>query len=318
MEKTSIILILGAGGLVGKALTRVLASEGYTDVVALTRNECDCRKMDQIEKAYEKYAPEYVFNCAAVVGGILFNSSRDIDSLFANLLIQMNVCIASEENKSIKKYLFFSSSCCYPRIDDRDISEYDFLNGPLEETCRPYAVAKIAGIEMLRAVKPHDNKGIAIMCTNLYGPHDRFDEERGHVVPAMIKIIHDAKKDHKPSVVFSGDGKPRRDLLYVDDACYAAIAFMNARHHTIEDVFTNVGSDDDISIKQLAEYIKYVVGYKGKVLFSRYSHMNGAMRKKLDIKQTKMMLHWKPQTSLFDGIKKTYDWYLNSLADNMK
>jgi len=303
MEKNSKILIAGAGGLVGLALKKKLMSEGYNNLLTPSHDDLDLIIQQDVLGYFIKHNPEYVFLTAAKVGGILANSTRPAEFIYQNLMIQSNVIHVSSISK-VKKLMTLGSSCIYPKFANQPIKEECLLSGLLEETNKPYAVAKIAGLVAAKAY--HDQYGLNVVCampTNLYGPNDNFDLNTSHVLPALIRKFHDAKPGGP--VMLWGSGNPKREFLYVDDLADALI-FLMETHNDPGPI--NIGTGNEIKIKELALLISNILGHNGEVMWDK-SKPDGTPRKTLDI--TKMtQLGWKPTVNLADGIRKTYAWYL--------
>ncbi len=304
MNKESKIFIAGHRGLVGSAILRKLRSLGYRNLITRTRDELDLRDQAAVDRFFEEERPEYVFLSAAKVGGILANSTYPADFIRDNLQIQTNVIDAAYRSGS-KKLLFLGSSCIYPKHAPQPMKEEHLLTGPLEPTNEWYAIAKIAGIKMAQAYRrQYGFNAISLMPTNLYGPGDNFDLETSHVIPALIRKFHEAKERGEPHVVVWGTGKPRREFLHVDDLADAAV-FLMQQYEGEE--FVNVGVGEDVSIRELAELIREVVGFGGKIVFDA-SKPDGTPRKLLDVSRISKM-GWSPKIPLAQGLKQTYDWY---------
>ncbi len=306
MNKSSRVYVAGHKGLVGSAIVRRLRELGFTNLLLADRGELDLKSQVATEAWFERNQPEYVFLAAAKVGGILANSSYPADFLQQNLLIQTN-CIDSAYRSGVRKLIFLGSSCIYPKFAPQPIEEAALLSGPLEPTNQWYAIAKIAGILMCQAYrKQYGFSAISIMPTNLYGPGDNFDLKSSHVLPALIRKFHDAKVDRGPTVTVWGTGTPRREFLHVDDLASAAV-FLAEKYH--DEQVINVGAGSDVSIAELAETVKQIVGYNGEFVFDR-SKPDGTPRKLMD--SSKLFgLGWRPRHTLRDGIQSTYDWFLS-------
>lgn len=310
MQKTDKIFIAGARGLVGSALKRLLSQEGYTNVLTPGRKELDLMDTKAVAAWFEKHKPDYVFQAAAKVGGILANNTYPADFIYQNLTIQNNIIHQSYLNK-VKKLLFLGSSCIYPKLCPQPMKEEYLMTGPLEPTNSPYAVAKIAGIEMCWAYnRQYGTQFIPVMPTNLYGPNDNFDLETSHVLPALIRKFHEAKLANAPAVTVWGTGAPKREFLYVDDLAKACCFLMNRdlEESTYKNKpLFNIGTGRDITIKDLALLIQEVTGYKGILEFDK-SKPDGTPQKLLDVSQINA-LGWCASTSLYQGIANTYAWY---------
>lgn len=305
MEKQSKIYIAGHRGLVGSAIYRRLQQEGFTNIITRTSSELDLRNQAAVATFFEQEKPEYVFLAAAKVGGILANNTYPAEFIYDNLAIEINV-IHQSYLHGVKKLLFLGSSCIYPKFAPQPMKEEHLLTGVLEPTNEPYAIAKIAGIKMCQAYhRQYGCRFISAMPTNLYGPNDNFDLETSHVLPALIRKFHEAKIQHKPYVEIWGTGNPRREFLHVDDLADACLFLML---HYDEPEFVNVGMGKDISIKELAMLIKDIVGFEGDLRFDT-SKPDGTPRKLLDISRLQS-LGWQPRISLKEGIRQTYQWFL--------
>lgn len=310
MEKQAKIYVAGHRGMVGSAIVRRLQAEGYTNLVLRTSKELDLREQAAVRRFFEEEKPEYVFLAAAKVGGILANNTYRGEFIYDNLMIQSNV-IHEAYRQGVKKLLFLGSSCIYPKFAPQPIKEEYLLTGALEPTNEPYAVAKIAGIKLCQAYR--DQYGcnfIAAMPTNLYGPGDNFDLQTSHVMPALIRKFLEAKAKGQSSVSVWGTGSPRREFLYVDDLADACLFLMK---HYDEREIINVGTGEDISIKELAGLIKEMTAYTGTIDWDT-SKPDGTPRKLLDV-QRLHALGWKHQTSLKEGITKTIAYYLDNQKD---
>ena len=314
----------GHRGLVGSALIRRLQAEGYSNLVLKPHNQLDLTRQGAVEAFFEAESPEYVFLAAAKVGGILANNSYPAEFIYENLMVQANVIHAAYK-AGVKKLLFLGSSCIYPRECPQPIKEEYLLGGKLEPTNEPYAVAKIAGIKMCQAYnRQYGTRFVSVMPTNLYGPGDNFDLETSHVLAALIRKFHEAKlrgekpnapltssepSDRSPSdsfVTIWGTGKPRREFLYVDDLADACLHIMTQYDGN---EMVNIGAGKDISVGELALLIKEIVGYDGEIRYDM-SKPDGTPRKLLDVNRLRD-LGWQSRTSLKEGIKKTYQWYVS-------
>lgn len=304
MDTQSKIYVAGHTGLVGSAILRKLNSEGYRNVITRTLEELDLTNQKATNDFFEKEKPEYVFLAAAKVGGILANSTYPADFIYVNLAIETNVIKAAHDHR-VKKLLFLGSSCIYPKDCPQPMKEEYLLTGRLEPTNEAYSIAKIAGLKMCQFFKrQYGDNFISAMPTNLYGPNDNFDLNTSHVLPALLRKFHEAKKDNKPYVEVWGTGTPRREFLFVDDLADALLFLMN-RYDEEETI--NVGTGEDISIAELASLIADIVGYKGEIRFDR-SKPDGAERKLLDIAKIRK-LGWRCKINLMDGIKRTTEWF---------
>ena len=306
MNKTDKIYIAGHRGLVGSAILRNLENSGYNNFVVRTSKELCLTNQSDVNEFFAIEKPDYVFLAAAKVGGILANDTYPADFIRDNLLIQTNVIDAAYRNDT-KKLLFLGSSCIYPKFAPQPMKEEHLLTGELEPTNEWYAIAKIAGIKMCQAYKKqYGFNAISIMPTNLYGPGDNFNLKNSHVMPALIRKFHDAKVNNSPSVEVWGTGTPKREFLHVDDMADATVFLMN-NYDGID--FVNVGVGEDVSIKELAESVKAVVGFEGELKFDA-SKPDGTPRKLLDVSRIND-LGWNAQIALKTGINDTYQWFLN-------
>lgn len=308
-DTTSKIYVAGHAGLVGSAIHRALQAAGHTHILTRTREQLDLKQRPAVDTFFATETPEYVFLAAAKVGGILANSTRPAEFLYDNLTIQSNV-IDSAFRHGVKKLLFLGSSCIYPKFAEQPIREDALLTGALEPTNEWYAIAKIAGIKMCQAYRQqYGFNAISLMPTNLYGPGDNFDLESSHVLPALIRKFHEAKMAGAPAVVVWGTGSPRREFLHVDDLADAAVTLMQ-RYDRPEIV--NVGTGEDLTIRELAEMVREVVGYTGRLTFDT-GKPDGTPRKLLDVTRLKG-IGWSARIGLREGIGSTYRWYLASSA----
>lgn len=319
MDKSTKIYIAGHRGLAGGAILRALQREGYTNLVTRTHAELDLEDAAATRKFFEQEQPAIVFLAAAKVGGIHANNSYPVDFLMRNLQIETSVCQAAFATK-VERVVFLGSSCIYPRDCPQPIKEEYLLTGPLEPTNRAYALAKIAGIEMCWSYnRQFGTKWLAAMPTNLYGPGDSYDLNHSHVLPALIRKMHEAKAADAKEVVLWGSGTPKREFLYVDDLANALVFLATldaARYDTLVDPaqcpLINVGSGEDLTIRALAETVAKVVGYSGSFVQDS-SKPDGTMRKLMDVSRIKA-LGWKPAIDLEAGIALSYQDYLESLC----
>jgi len=311
MEKNSKIYIAGHVGLVGSAITRKLQAEGYSNLVFRTLEELDLMDKTATADFFKKEKPEYVFLAAAKVGGIKANDDYPADFIYQNLEIQNNIIHNSFLN-GVKKLLFLGSSCIYPRECQQPIKEEYLLTGPLEPTNNAYAIAKIAGIKMCQAYnKQYGTNYISAMPTNLYGPRDNFDLESSHVLPALIRKFHEAKIKNQKEVVIWGTGLPKREFLHVDDLADACVYLM--KNYNDSEII-NIGTGEDITILELAQIIKEIVGFEGKIVNDK-TKPDGTPRKLLDISKLHSM-GWEHGISLKNGIESTYEYYKSILKKN--
>ncbi len=325
LDKYSKIYIAGHRGMVGSAIKRKFEAEGFENIVTRTHSELDLTRQNEVENFFEKERPEYVILAAAKVGGILANNTYRAEFIYENLMIEVNVIHAAYKY-GVKKLLFLGSSCIYPKFANQPIKEEELLSGYLEKTNEPYAIAKIAGIKLCENYYlQYGSNFFSVMPTNLYGPNDNFDLETSHVLPALIRKFHEAKQrsapsvqrsvDSKNEVVIWGTGKPKREFLYVDDLADAVYFLMNKID--AKDIYEkgishlNIGTGEDLSISELAELIKKIIGYKGEIVYDT-TKPDGTPRKLLDVSSIHK-LGWKHSTSLEDGIKRTYEWFVGKV-----
>jgi Nucleoside-diphosphate-sugar epimerases len=301
MEKKSKIYIAGHRGMVGSAIHRRLKKEGFGNFIFKTSDELDLRDQQAVAGFFAKEQPEYVFLAAAKVGGILANNTYRAEFLYDNLMIQSNV-IENAYRQKVKKLLFLGSSCIYPKLAPQPLKEEYLLTGLLEHTNEPYAIAKIAGIKMCDAYRSqYGCNFISVMPTNLYGPNDNYDLKNSHVLPALLRKFHEAKIQDQPEVIVWGSGTPRREFLHADDMADACVFLMK---NYSEEGLINIGVGEDLSIKELAEMIKDIVDYKGKIVFDS-SKPDGTPRKLMDVSKL-TSLGWKASVSLKEGITAVY------------
>lgn len=308
MNKTDKIYIAGHNGLVGSSIVRLLKKLGYNNLLTADFSDLDLRNQLQVNDWFVKNKPDYVFLAAAKVGGISYNKTYPADFIYDNLMIQTNIIHASYLN-NVKKLLFLGSSCIYPKENPLPINEDRLLTGPLEPTNEAYALAKITGLKMTQYYRDqHGCNFISVMPCNLYGPNDCFDINKCHVIPALITKFHNAKINKLNDIVMWGTGAAKREFLYVDDladALYFLMKNYNGRDHV------NIGSGYEVGMKELFNMISELVGYTGQLVFDT-SKPDGTISKMIDNSKIKN-LGWSPKIQLKDGLKETYDWYLNNL-----
>ena len=304
MDSESRVYVAGNTGLVGSAIVRMLHRKGYTNILSSPSSYWDLRRQDDVGRFFQVNQPEYVYLAAAKVGGIGANRDYPAHFIYDNLMIQSNIINAARKF-GVKKLLFLGSSCIYPKMCEQPIKEEYLMTGPLEPTNDAYAIAKIAGIKMCQAYrKQYGFNAISLMPTNLYGPNDNFDRETSHVLPALIGKFSDAKKNGDVSVTCWGDGSAMREFLHVDDlaeACFTCMKYYDSPEPI------NIGTGEDVTIKQLAETIAKTVGYDELINWDT-SKPNGTPRKVLNVDKIKT-LGWEPKIGLEEGIKSTYEWY---------
>ena len=305
MEKQAKIYVAGHRGMVGSAIYRKLKELGFENIVVRTSKELDLRDQQAVKEFFETEKPEYVFLAAAKVGGIMANNVYRADFIYENLAIQNNVIHYSHEN-DVKKLMFLGSSCIYPKMAPQPLKEDYLLTGTLEPTNEPYAIAKIAGIKMVESYRmQYDDNYISVMPTNLYGINDNYHPENSHVLPALIRKFHEAKVNNSPTVNIWGSGKPLREFMFADDLADACV-FLMENYNDLQ--FVNIGVGEDISIRELAELIKEVVGFQGELDFDS-SKPDGTPRKLMDVSKL-TSLGWKAKTNLKEGIKLAYEDFL--------
>ena len=305
MDSNSKVFVAGHNGLVGSAIIRNLEKKNYNNIYWISRDNCDLRNKARVDAYFEQAKPEYVFLAAAKVGGILANRDHPAEFIYDNLMIQTNIIDAAYRN-GVKKLVFLGSSCIYPKMAKQPIVEDELLAGHLETSNDAYAIAKIAGIRMCRAYRQqYGFNAISLMQTNIYGPNDNFDHNSSHVLPALMSKFHGSLEKSKHWVVkLWGDGSPKREFLHVDDlaeACYTCMEKYEDEEHI------NVGTGEDVTIKELAETIVDVVGYENDYEWDT-SKPNGTPRKVLNVDKIKS-LGWEPKISLREGIESTYKWF---------
>lgn len=309
MEKNAKIYIAGHRGMVGSAIYRKLQKEGYNNIITRVSSELDLRVQADVSDFFAQEKPDYVFLAAAKVGGIVANNTYRAEFLYENLQIQNNIIHSSYLN-GVKKLMFLGSSCIYPKLAPQPLKEDYLLTGPLEQTNEPYAIAKIAGIKMCDAYRAqYGCNYISVMPTNLYGYNDNYHPENSHVLPALIRRFHEAKVQGLPDVTIWGTGSPKREFLFADDLAEACFYLMQ---NYDEEGLVNIGTGEDISIKDLALLIKDIIGYQGEIKFDT-SKPDGTPRKLMDVTK----LHskgWKHTIELSEGIKMAYDDFLSHKA----
>ena len=307
MKKDAKIYVAGHRGMVGSAICRELERQGYTNIITRTHAQLDLCRQDAVDAFFAEEKPEYVFLAGAKVGGIQANSEAPADFMYQNMMLEMNV-IYSAWRTGCRKLEFLGSSCIYPRMAPQPMKEDCLLTSPLEETNEAYALAKIAGLKYCAYLnKQYGTDFISVMPTNLYGPNDNYHPEHSHVLPALIRRFHEAKETGAPSVTCWGDGSPLREFLYVDDLANLCVFLMN---HYSGDETVNAGSGKEISIRELAEMVARVVGYRGESLWDT-TKPNGTPRKLLDVSKA-AALGWRYKTELKDGIRLAYQDFLNN------
>ena len=313
MNKDAAIYVAGHNGLVGSAILRALEKADHRNIVTMPHSALDLTVQEQVNSFFQDNRPEYVFLSAARVGGILANSTYPADFIYDNLAIETNVIKAALET-GVKRLLFLGSSCIYPKFAEQPIREEALLTGALEPTNEPYAIAKIAGIKLCESFnRQYGTDFRSVMPTNLYGPGDNFHPTESHVIPGLIRRFHEAKTKQEKEVVVWGTGKVRREFLFVDDLAAACLFVMNLDKKIYNSVTTptcshiNIGTGEDITIRDLSEIIARTVGYRGRVIFDT-EKPDGVPRKLLDISKI-TELGWKPQTGLEEGLKLTYGYF---------
>ncbi len=305
MNTSDKIYVAGHRGMVGSAVIRKLKKEGFTNILTKTSSELDLRNQQAVNDFFSKEKPDYVLLAAAKVGGIMANNTYKAEFIYDNLMIESNIIHAAYKNE-VKKLMFLGSSCIYPKLAPQPLKEEYLLSGLLEPTNEPYAIAKIAGIKLCEYYREqYGCNYISVMPTNLYGPNDNYDLKTSHVLPALIRKFHIAKVKNDSSVTLWGSGSPKREFLYVDDLATACLFLMQTYN---EKQFVNVGTGEDLTIKELAELIKNIVGFTGKIEWDT-SKPDGTPRKLMDVSKVHS-LGWKHETRLKEGIKKAYADFL--------
>ncbi|TFG43679.1 MAG: GDP-L-fucose synthase [Bacteroidia bacterium] len=303
------IYIAGHRGMAGSAIKRNLEAKGYTNIITRTRSELDITNQEAVNHFFETQRPEYIFLAAAKVGGILANSTYPAEFIYENLMIEANV-IHAAYTTGVEKLLFLGSSCIYPALAPQPLKEEYLLTGELEVTNEAYAIAKIAGIRMCKHYnQQYGTNFISVMPTNLYGPNDNYDPETSHVMAALIRKFLEAKVNNAPEVVVWGTGAPRREFLYVDDMADACVYLMENYDASDIGEFVNIGVGEDLTIRELAELIGEIVGYKGNIVYDT-TKPDGTPQKLLDVSRLRE-LGWNARISLRDGIRQAYEWYVS-------
>ncbi|MCB1907695.1 MAG: GDP-L-fucose synthase [Rhodocyclaceae bacterium] len=315
MDRTARIYVAGHRGLVGAAITRNLRAAGCQNLLARTHSELDLTDQPAVRRFFSTEKPDYVVLAAAKVGGIYANDTYPADFIYENLMIEANVIHAAFAN-GVKRLLFLGSSCIYPRAAAQPMREDALLTGTLEPTNEPYAIAKIAGIKLCESYnRQHGTDFRSLMPTNLYGPGDNFHPQNSHVIPALVRRFHEAKQEGAPRVVVWGSGTPKREFLFVDDLADAAAFVLGLRKSDYDAATTpmlshiNVGTGEDCSIADLADKVRTVVGYPGEIQFDS-TKPDGTRRKLMDTSRLNR-LGWRSRTSLDEGLRRTYRWYLD-------
>lgn len=306
MEKSAKIYVAGIYGMVGSAIERCLKRHGFENVIGHSSKDLDLTHQQAVVEFFQKTRPDYVFLAAARVGGIYANNTYPADFIYSNICIQTNI-IHSAYLYPVTKLLFLGSSCIYPKFAEQPMKESSLLTGELESTNEPYALAKIAGIKMCQAYnRQYHTNFISCMPTNLYGPNDNYDLMNAHVLPALIRKVHEAKMKAQSSFIVWGTGKPKREFLYVDDLAEACVFLMN--EYRLDETI-NVGSGQEVTIQELAETVAEVVGFKGDLVFDT-TKPDGTPRKLLDVTRLRDM-GWRPMKSLKEGIRLAYEDFLS-------
>ena len=310
MNRNDKIYIAGHRGMAGSAIKRNLESKGYYNSITRNHRDLDLTNQQAVNNFFETERPEYVFLAAAKVGGIIANSTYPAEFIYENIMIEANVIHAAYTN-GVKKLLFLGSSCIYPRLAPQPLKEDYLLKGELEVTNEAYAVAKIAGIRMCKHYnQQYGMNFISVMPTNLYGSNDNYDLETSHVMAALIRKFHEAKMNNAPQIIVWGTGAPRREFLHVDDMADACVYLMENYDATDIGEFVNIGVGEDLTIRELAELIGDIVGYKGEIVYDT-TKPDGTPQKLLDVSRL-YRLGWKARISLRDGIEQTYEWYVSN------
>jgi GDP-L-fucose synthase len=307
MNKSSKIYIAGHRGMVGSAVWRALTAAGCTNLIGKTSTEIDLRNQEAVNQFISSEKPDIIIDAAAKVGGILANSKNQYEFLLENMQIQNNLIQAAHTN-NVAKFIFLGSSCIYPKLAPQPLKEEYLLTGPLEPTNEGYAIAKISGVQLCKAIREQYNKDfVSLMPTNLYGPNDNFDLQTSHVLPAMIRKFHEAKRNNNAPVSLWGSGTPMREFLHVDDLAQAVVFTVENK---LPEHLYNVGTGTDVTIKELAETIQHRVGHKGTIVWDS-SKPDGTPRKLLEVSKLNN-LGWEHTIDLQKGIERTYEWFLEN------
>ena len=310
INKNAVIYIAGHNGMVGSAIWRTLSVKGYTNLTGATSKELDLRNQQAVRDFIQKIKPDVIIDAAAKVGGILANNNFPFQFLMENMQIQNNL-IDAAHHFGVEKFIFLGSSCIYPKLAPQPLKEEYLLTGPLEPTNEWYALAKITGVKACQALRNQFGKDyVSLMPTNLYGTHDNFDLTSSHVLPAMMRKFHEAKHNNHTAVTLWGSGTPMREFLFVDDMAQAVVFGLE---NTLPDYLYNVGTGEDLTIKQLAETIQKIVGHQGDIVWDS-SKPDGTPRKLMDISKMHA-LGWKHKVDLEEGIQKTYNWFLENIEN---
>ncbi|MBG6062526.1 GDP-L-fucose synthase [Flavobacterium sp. CG_9.1] len=310
MKINTKIYIAGHNGMVGSAIWRILSAKGYTNLIGVSSKDLDLRNQQAVRDFISKEKPEVVIDAAAKVGGILANNNFPYQFLMENMQIQNNL-IDTATQSGVEKFIFLGSSCIYPKLAPQPLKEEYLLTNSLEPTNEWYAIAKITGVKACQAIRNQFDKDyVSLMPTNLYGTHDNFDLNSSHVLPAMIRKFHEAKENNNAPVTLWGSGTPMREFLFVDDMAEAVVF---ALENKLPEYLYNVGTGEDLTIKQLAETIQKITGHQGTIIWDK-TKPDGTPRKLMDV--TKMhALGWKHQVQLQEGIQKTYKWFLENIEN---
>jgi GDP-L-fucose synthase len=309
VNRDSVIYVAGHRGLVGAALERTLSARGFERLVHRTHAELDLADRNAVNAFFDAERPEYVFLAAALVGGIVANSTYPAEFIRNNLEVELSVIDAAHRH-GVRKLMFLGSACIYPKVCPQPIKEEYLLTGPLEPSNAPYAIAKIAGISLCQSYhRQYGANFVSVMPTNLYGPGDRFDLRNSHVLPAILRRLHEARQSGAPSVTIWGTGTPRREFMHVDDLASACVHLME--HYDSPEI-VNIGTGEDISIADLARKIQALVGYDGRLEFDS-SKPDGTPLRRLDISRL-LATGWAPAIGLDEGLKQTYEWYLANVG----